>query len=207
MNLATGLRASSLRTMTMLIALPILSLAYHPSARADCEQFDASAEIGSVRDYVSNSYPGAHLVPAHVPLLGLSVIPAKTKMASGGEVLGLAVTKVDSTSPAEDAGILGQRTNPGHIAEKIGAGVVLTGAALIFPPAAIGLVFINKMGSNQKYDLIVAVDSERTRSLFDLETSLRLAQPGQIVYLTVVRDGRPLQFRITVPSSGALPVS
>ena len=201
MNFATGPRCFSIRALTMLSAVAIMNIAYQPMARADCGQYDsAPADVGSVREYVTNSEPGSIRPPTHVPLLGVSVIPARTKMASGGEALGLAVASVDSASPAEDAGILGQRVNRRHVAEKIGAGVVVAGAGLIFPPALVGLALINKMGNNHTYDLIVAVDSSRTRSIFDLATALQPALPGEVVYVTVVRDGHLLQLRATVPN-------
>ena len=49
---------------------------------------------------------------------------------------------------------------------------------------------IPDMGSAKAYDVIVAVDAKRTRNINELEDSLRYVQAGEVIYLTIIRDGR-----------------
>lgn len=206
MKFTIGFRCLAIRARPILIALLILNVAATPLARADGGQSDSGqTDLGTVRDYMNDNGSDSSryvLMPSHVALLGVDVVPAETKMATGGEILGLAVTSVESSGPAEDAGLRGARVNRGHVAAEIGVGIALVGAALFFPPALFGVAFIDQLGDAKKYDVIVAVDAQRTRSTFDLDTSLRSALPGEIIYVTVVRDGQRLQLRITAPNTG-----
>ena len=49
-------------------------------------------------------------------------------------------------------------------------------------------------------DLIIAVDGSRVSNVLDFEDDLRDAQPGEIVYLTIVRAGERLQVRVPIPA-------
>jgi PDZ domain-containing secreted protein len=56
---------------------------------------------------------------------------------------------------------------------------------------------------HERDDLIIAVDSKRVTNFADLCEQMRLVQPGEIVYLSILRDGHrvqvPIQVRSAVP--------
>ncbi|HXW83177.1 MAG TPA: PDZ domain-containing protein, partial [Candidatus Binataceae bacterium] len=56
----------------------------------------------------------------------------------------------------------------------------------------------------ERYDLIIGVDGERVTNSLDFEDRMRDLEPGEIVYLSVVRDGRRLQVKVTVPRGYAM---
>ncbi|HVA67978.1 MAG TPA: PDZ domain-containing protein, partial [Candidatus Binataceae bacterium] len=51
----------------------------------------------------------------------------------------------------------------------------------------------------ESYDLIIGVDGVRVTDFLDFQDRMRDLKPGEIVYLSVVRDGRRHQFRVAVP--------
>jgi S1-C subfamily serine protease len=81
----------------------------------------------------------------------------------------------------------------------LGLGVVVIGTLLVFPPALFGVGLVPKLHWKTAHDVIVAVDAERTRNICDLEALLRKAKAGEIIYLTVVRDGRREQIQAMAP--------
>jgi hypothetical protein len=54
-------------------------------------------------------------------------------------------------------------------------------------------------------DLIIAADAVRVRDLADFQESVQDLLPGEIVYLTIVRDDRRYQVRVLLP--GGLPAA
>ena len=50
----------------------------------------------------------------------------------------------------------------------------------------------------ESYDLIIGVDGTRVTNYLDFEDRLRDIQPGEIVYLSIVRDGKRLQVPVHV---------
>jgi S1-C subfamily serine protease len=161
----------------------------------------APPELGSIEDYGKQSDRGRfYQTPARVPLLGISVFEAVGKLVSGERLNGLAVGSVDATGAGYDAGIQAPHLRKQTAAKELGAMALVIGAAAIFPPALLGVPLLTKMPSPQAYDVIVAVDAERIRDLSELERSLSNAKAGQIIYLTIIREGRRLQLRAFVRS-------
>jgi hypothetical protein len=106
---------------------------------------------------------------------------------------GLAVLEVRPGSAAAMAGI---RPYSGLVHTLLGATVV--GASMFFPPAfaAIGLVENNHVG--ERFDLIIGVDGHRVRGIADFQGAIAEARVGDILYVTIVRDGKRLQLPIRV---------
>lgn len=126
--------------------------------------------------------------------IGLELREARRTLKSGEEADGLLITEVTKGSPAAIAGL--------HAYSR-GIHNALTGAmiaaALVFPPAIIGVPLLDYTEVGESYDLIIGVDGVRVTDFLDFQDRMRDLKPGEIVYLSVVRDGRRHQFRVDVP--------
>jgi S1-C subfamily serine protease len=61
---------------------------------------------------------------------------------------------------------------------------------MFFPPAALGAVIVQNANIGESYDLIIAIDGQRTRNVQELRQALADAASGELVYLVLVRAGR-----------------
>jgi S1-C subfamily serine protease len=101
------------------------------------------------------------------PQLGLRLREDRRELKSGASATGLLIVAVRNGSPAANAGLAGLQ-------------VILKKRQLV-------------IGG----DLIIAVDGSRVANFLDFENGIRDAQPGEIVYLTIVRAG--LRRQVAVP--------
>jgi hypothetical protein len=126
--------------------------------------------------------------------IGIELREARRTLKSGEEADGLLITEVTKGSPAAIAGL--------HPYSR-GIHNALTGAmiaaALVFPPAIIGVPLLDYTEVGESYDMIIGVDGVRVTDFLDFQDRMRDLKPGEIVYLSVVRDGRRHQFRVNVP--------
>jgi predicted metalloprotease with PDZ domain len=58
-----------------------------------------------------------------------------------------------------------------------------------------------RLGEN--YDLIIGVDGNRVTNFMDFHDQLREAQPGETVYLNILRGGKRLQLPVEMPQPNA----
>ncbi len=121
----------------------------------------------------------------------------RRKLSGGGQADGLLIVKVHSGSPAADAGLHAYST-AGHAVLE-GAAVA---AAMLFPPAMLAMAVLDQTHIGESYDMIIGVDGERVTNYLDFEDRLRDVQPGDIVYLSVVRNGKRMQIAVQVPCYG-----
>jgi S1-C subfamily serine protease len=125
--------------------------------------------------------------------LGVELREDHRKLKSGEDATGLLVVGITPGSPAAKAGL--------H-AYSDTTRTVLTGAAvagfMIFPPAALLVPVIQAVPLGETYDLIIAVDGWRVMNFIEFEDRLHDLQPGEIVYLSVIRDGRRQQIPVQV---------
>ncbi len=140
-----------------------------------------------------------------LPLLGIDVRLDERKLKSGENISGLLIVAVDPGSPAATAGLEGFQ-------HKITSAVetVAMAAAMVFPlaaPAAMLVPMLESSHVGEHYDLIVAVDGYRVRNLLDLQDAVRDVQPGQTIYLSIVRDGKRLPVAVKLPRQALLPSS
>jgi S1-C subfamily serine protease len=60
---------------------------------------------------------------------------------------------------------------------------------MFFPPVACALA-VNALNIGKSYDVIIAVDGQRTHNVPELLTALKDATAGEPIYLVVIRNGR-----------------
>jgi PDZ domain len=129
---------------------------------------------------------------------GMQLREARRTLKSGEEADGLLITKVDKGGPAATAGL-----HPySHIVHDALTGAAMAGAMLPFGQAAILLIpVLDVMQVGESYDLIIGVDGSRVTNFLDFQDRMHDLQPGEIVYLSVVRNGKRLQVTLPVTAN------
>jgi len=181
-------RISSSLAMTVVVVLAAQAVQI-PSGRAQSDS--PSTGLGSVDDYLQEENP-QHL--HQVSELGIEVSDGVGKLASG-TLRGPAVIRVVPNSPASHSGLRGQRS----IGKAALMGVFIAGG-LFFPPAIFGAIVVAQSDIGESHDTIVAVDSERTRNVRELENAIDRSREGPILYLSIVRGGQRNQVRVFLHS-------
>jgi hypothetical protein len=125
--------------------------------------------------------------------LGIEVQEDQRKLADGEIADGLLVVGVVPGSPAAAAGLHAFRRTARNIIE----GTAIA-AALVFPPAVVVVPIIESVNFHESYDLIIGVDGVRVTNFLDFDDRMRDVQPGEIVYLSLVRNGRRVQLPVPV---------
>jgi S1-C subfamily serine protease len=116
----------------------------------------------------------------------------------GRDVDGLFVVAVQPDSPASKAGVQAGHRDVHDLIE--GAAVA---ASLVFPPALLAVPVIESVHLGENYDMIIGVDGNRVANFMDFEDQMREAQPGEIVYLNILRSGKRLQVPVKIPAQNA----
>jgi hypothetical protein len=133
--------------------------------------------------------------------LGMEVQEAQRKTRSGKMAAGLVIVGVIKGSPADLAGLRTYRRTTSDVIK-----VVAVGAALVFPPAVLVAAIADQVSIGDTYDLIIGVDGTRVTNFLDFEDRIREVQPGEIVYLNIVRNGTRMQVPVNVPANLAMPL-
>jgi S1-C subfamily serine protease len=150
-------------------------------------------QVHSLQEFISE---GDNTSP-----LGIEVREARRKLKSGGAADGLLIVDVAHGSPAAKAGL-----RPYHRTVRDVLEVASVAAALVFPPAVVAVPIFDQVHIGDTYDLIIAVDGSRVMNFLDFEDRMRDVQPGEIVYLSIIRDGVRLQVPVRVPTTLPPPV-
>jgi S1-C subfamily serine protease len=154
---------------------------------------DAFSEpgLGSASDYVNSSgSAGAY----EIRLLGIEVNDGAARMKNGHPVSGVEVISTIPHGAAAAAGLRGR-----HEGAQVALTIGLLAGAVFFPPAMLGMMALQQSGLGSSHEIIIAVDGQRTRDVADLGDALAKAQAGEIVYLTVVSNGRREQIPVELP--------
>jgi S1-C subfamily serine protease len=144
--------------------------------------------LGSMRDFMAEG-------EAEKSAIGIEMREARRKLKTGEESDGLLIVNVDRNSAAAKAGLKPYK-RMGH---NILTGAAI-GAAMVFPPAILVLPVIDYTEVGESYDMIIGVDGTRVTSFIEFEERMRNIQPGELVYLNVVRNGKRLQIPVPVPT-------
>lgn len=129
--------------------------------------------------------------PHHGPLpyLGVGVMYTVSS-ADGQQVSALKVMSVDPDSPAARAGLV-----TGTPASTIGASTQTAGQLLGPLDAALRPLLAKSGQLGTDGDLIVAIDDHRVTADSDLRDRLAQLHPGDVIYLTVLRQRREGSYR------------
>jgi PDZ domain len=132
--------------------------------------------------------------------LGVELREDQRKLNSGEIANGLTIVDVRSGSAAAQGGLRAAR----HTAHNVATGVAVA-ASLFFPPAVLAVPLLEQVNLGDSYDMIIGVDGARVVNFLDFEDRMRDVQPGQIVYLSIVRNGDRLQVPVHVQSLSNAP--
>jgi len=131
--------------------------------------------------------------------LGMVLHEAHRSVDGNGEVAGLLVVEVLPGTAAAAAGLRGDRA---------GISNALTGvafaASLFFPPASLAAAAVSSSRIGESYDLIIGIDSARVTNFLEFSDRMRFARPGELVYLSISRNGRRILVPVTVPTGAML---
>jgi len=160
--------------------------------RAQAGYIDPQQQFGNAAAYTAD---GAFTSP-----IGVELAEGSRKLPNGQEAQGLMVLEVTKGSPAATAGLHGYK----HTAHSALQGAVI--AAAMFPSpfapiAMLALPVIELTHVGESYDMIIGVDGSRVTNYLDFTDRIHEARPGEIVYLSVLRDGKRAQMKVFLPPS------
>jgi PDZ domain len=127
--------------------------------------------------------------------IGVSLSPDSRKLKSGEYIDGLLIVDVQAGSPAAKAGLQPLIEGKARTAAEIATLAV----GVVFPPAMVGVAVISSTEFDQSYDMIIGVDGDRITNVLDFADHLCMVQPGEIVYLSIVRNGQRRQVPVFIP--------
>jgi S1-C subfamily serine protease len=128
---------------------------------------------------------------------GMQLREARRTLKSGEEADGLLITAVAKDSPAAAVGLHAYS----HGVHDALTGVAMVGAMFSGGLAVVLIPALDYMEIGESYDMIIGVDGSRVTSFIDFENRMRDLAPGEVIYLSVVRDGKRLQVTMPVPAS------
>lgn|GEM_PF-5305145 len=168
-----------------LVLPPAAPAAAQPSTAAPRtpEQISPEPDLGSDNAPLPADLPAPENTGPR-PYLGISVLYT-VSMRDGQQVSGLEVMDVDADSPASRAGLKARTPMT-----TIGASGATAGELLGPLDAALKPLLAKSGQLGEDGDLIVAIDDHRVTSDSDLPDRLGRLHPGDIIYLTVLRQQR-----------------
>jgi hypothetical protein len=130
---------------------------------------------------------------------GMQLREAKRTLKSGEDADGLLITAVAKGSPADNVGLRAY-THGIHdaLAGAAIAGMMVPGGQF----AILLLPVLDYMQVGESYDMIIGVDGSRVTNFLDFQDRMRYLQPGELIYLSVLRDGKRIQ--VTMPVTAAI---
>ena len=191
-----------------LVLPPAAPAAAQPSAAAlRAPEQSAPEQTSPEPDLGSDNAPLPADLPAPEntgprPYLGISVLYT-VSMRDGQQVSGLEVMDVDADSPASRAGLKARTPMT-----TIGASGATAGELLGPLDAALKPLLAKSGQLGEDGDLIVAIDDHRVTSDSDLPDHLGRLHPGDIIYLTVLRQQRGGRYKaVKLPVTLGFPKS
>jgi S1-C subfamily serine protease len=135
-----------------------------------------------------------------ISLFGIDLRIERRKVEK--EIQGLLVVDIAPGSPGAGAGLHPYRQPTRDILN--GVGMLAT---MAFPPAAVVVPIVESIPLGEAYDLIIGVDGARVANFLDFYDCMRNVQPGEIVYLNILRNGRRVQVPLNITTSVPPPQS
>jgi len=150
------------------------------------EQNTNQAEPPGLKQYMDAS--------EEISLFGIDLRIERRKAEK--EIQGLLVVDIAPGSPGAGAGLHAYRQPTRDILN--GVGMLAT---MAFPPAMVVVTIVESVPLGEAYDLIIGVDGARVANFLDFYDCVRNVQPGEIVYLNVLRNGRRVQVPLGITPS------
>ena len=144
-----------------------------PEQLRSLQQFDAEGELSTP--------------------FGMQLREAKRSLKSGEDLDGLLITAVTKDGPAAAVGLRAYS----HSVHDAIAAAAMVGALFSGGASVLVIPALDYMQVGESYDMIIGVDGSRVTNFLDFQDRTRDLQPGEIVYLSVLRDGKRLQ--VTMP--------
>ncbi len=180
------------------------ALQQQPSSPADSQPSNESSEVARYQEEQSGLPPeqlrSSQQFDSEGELstpFGMQLREARRTLNSGEEADGLLVTAVAKGGPAAAVGLHAYS----HGVHDALTGVTMVGALFSGGLALLLLPGLDYMEVGESYDLIIGVDGLRVTNFLDFQDRLHDLQPGEVIYLSVVRDGKRLQMTMPVPAN------
>lgn len=125
---------------------------------------------------------------------GIEVREARRRLRSGDPTEGLLIVRVKRGSAAETAGLRAYEHTTHDVVQT-----AAVAAAMFFPPAILALPALDYSELGESYDMIIGIDGARVTNFLDFEDRMRKVRPGDLVYLSILRNGDRLQLSVRVP--------
>jgi hypothetical protein len=126
---------------------------------------------------------------------GMQLREAKRTLKSGEDADGLLITGVAKGSPAAAVGLRPYN----HTVHDAIAAAAIVGAVFSGGLSVVVIPALDYMQVGESYDMIIGVDGARVTNFLDFQDHMRDLAPGELVYLSVVRDGKRVQVTMPVP--------
>ena len=128
---------------------------------------------------------------------GMQLREAKRSLKTGEEADGLLITTVAKGSPAAAVGLRPYT----HTVHDALAAAAMVGAVFSGGLSVVVIPALDYMQVGESYDMIIGVDGSRVTNFLDFQDRMRDLQPGEVVYLSVLRDGKRVQVTMPVPAN------
>ena len=164
-------------------------LAPQSGSNAAADQRDQNAnqaEPPGLQEYLGES--------EEISLFGMDLRIEQRKAEK--QIQGLLVVDIAPGSPGAYAGLHPYRQPTRDLLNGVG---ML--AAMAFPPAAAIVPIVESVPLGEAYDLIIGVDGARVTNFLDFYYCMREVQPGELIYLNLLRNGHRVQVPISITSS------
>jgi hypothetical protein len=128
---------------------------------------------------------------------GMQLREAKRTLKTGEDADGLLITAVTKGGPAAAVGLRPYT----HTVHDALAAAAMVGAVFSGGLSVVVIPALDYMRVGESYDMIIGVDGSRVTNFLDFQDRMRDLQPGEIVYLSILRDGKRVQVTMPVPAN------
>ena len=154
---------------------------------------DPQSQFGNANAYTAD---GAFTSP-----IGVELCEGSRKLAGGGDVEGLMVLEVVKGSPAATAGLHPYTHNGKSALRGAALAAMMTPLPFVSVIGFVAMPLIEYSHVGESYDMIIGVDGSRVTNYLDFEDRMHDVRPGEIIYLSILRDGKRSQIKVFLPPS------
>ena len=170
-----------------------------PSPALESQPSDESSDIARYREDESEQFESEGELSTP---FGMQLREARRTLNSGDRADGLLITAVEKNSTAAAVGLHAYS----HGVHDALIGVATAGALVLWmvPGGQFAVLLVPVLGAThlgESYDMIIGVDGTRVMNFLDFQDQMRDLQPGEVIYLSVVRNGKRVQVTMPVPAN------